>query len=265
MTFARVLIVFLLGVGVTLGLYLAGIGQRVPEWWSSWDTSAPDALPPSTALTMQTTAPGGAVGTVEQGQSGAAPGTGYPVYPGSNGVAPGTEYPAYPGGPNGVPPAGGDPGYPGSNGMAPDEEYPGYPGGQNGAPPAAYPGGPGAPAIATADGGAPLRLTIVPSRQGFEASCTIYAVVNRSQRPVVLAHNGSGILVKPGETVADESMPEDCAGFRSLFAGHRVPVGGPVYGAPPTPVPPGEPTWGEPFVKIEITDCAFGECGAVQY
>jgi len=245
MTFARVLIVFLLGVGVTLGLYLAGTGQRVPEWWSLyWNSPAPEVLLPSTPVALQTTAPG-AFGTAEQRQSGAPPGAGYPGYPGVQ---------------NGAPPGAG---------------YPGHTGGQNAGPPADYPGGiatGGSPIVS--DGAAPLRLTIVPSRQGFEATCTIYAVVNRSHRPVVLAvaeagqHNGSGILVRPGETIADETMPEECATFRSLFAGHRVPVGGAVVGAPSPPAPPGavgDPTWGEPFVKIEITDCAFGECGVVRY
>jgi len=231
MAVLRVLFVFLCGVGATLGLYFSGLAQRIPEWYASYIAPPPPDVVPAPVVVDASPPPSQT--TYPPGYGGSPPGYGTDSY-GNN--------------------SDGGEGYGGEG--ASDSPPP-----SDVAPPAYT-----APSDVA---GAPLQLTIVPSRRGFEATCTVYAIANHSQRTVLLnvaggKHNDNGsregLLVKPGETIAHETLPDDCAEYRAMFAEDS---GGPLYGTPP--VPSDGQTWGEPFVKIEIQDCAVGGCSAAQY
>jgi len=218
-------VVFLLVVAATLGIYFSGFGSLIAEWFNSYEPLPEAQSPATTAPTAET----GASGSAEGDPYAAAPATNYDTS--SPYSTPASPYPTtptsrYPGAssPYSTPPT------PDSTTLSP------YPGAPSPYPttPSPYPEGsysaPGATSAAPVNG-ALLRVTLVPSQQGLDAACTTYAIVNRSQRPIQLVMataNGAGILVPPGQAAAHETLPQQCSELR----GSRYDPSSPTQGQP---------------------------------
>jgi len=248
MPVVRVIIIFLCGVAITVGAYVSGVAQRVPGWLGYGETTVV-ATPPTTVVTSTQ----GDATVVTTPQTGVVT---------TNGTAVVTP----PGDLAGPPPVNGDNNYDDAIDEAPNAYSGVYP--TNG-----YPTNGPPPVITKTEGvlanGSPLRVNIYRSQTGFEARCTAYKIINRSQRVLMLSFDPrynspdapvskeAGTLLKPGETLDEDSFPVDCAEFHSLFSE------GPNYG------PPGRygrgRGFGGPVMKIEIEDCPQDSCAVAQF
>lgn len=196
MPLLRFLVFFLIGVAVTIWCYNSGVAYRVPEWFGYG--------PVETVVT-----PGPAVVTT--------PGAPPIVTEGPTTVVT-------------TPPAVGLPPPVDGDGIddAPPDVYPanGYPTNDN---------PPGDPAIvaksdAVLANGSPLRVKIFRSETGFEARCTAYKIVNRSQRVLSLSfdprhgerenvdHERQETLLKPGETLDEDFSQWSASSFVHCLA-----------------------------------------------